>query len=85
MPILSGYVIVQRLFRESSHESQNDDGYFVFRYLLIDIPSMPLFWSLSTNANASFLDSEARNPVRVFVERAPGVRENEPIMRFTSA
>ncbi|KAG1904819.1 TIM21-domain-containing protein [Suillus fuscotomentosus] len=46
----------------------NDDGYFVFRYLLIDIPH-----------------SETRNPVRVFVERAPGVRENEPIMRFTSA
>jgi len=46
----------------------NDDGYYVFRYLLIDIPH-----------------SETRNPVRVFVERAPGVRENEPIMRFTSA
>ncbi|KAG2368756.1 TIM21-domain-containing protein [Suillus spraguei] len=47
---------------------RNDEGYFVFRYLLIDIPN-----------------SETRNPVRVFVERAPGVRENEPIMRFTSA
>ncbi|KAG0703144.1 TIM21-domain-containing protein [Suillus ampliporus] len=46
---------------------RNDEGYFVFRYLLIDIPN-----------------SETRNPVRVFVERAPGVRENEPIMRFTS-
>lgn len=47
---------------------RNDEGYYVFRYLLIDIPN-----------------SETRNPVRVFVERAPGVRENEPIMRFTSA
>ncbi|KAG1755006.1 TIM21-domain-containing protein [Suillus paluster] len=46
---------------------RNDEGYFVFRYLLIDIPN-----------------SETRHPVRVFVERAPGVRENEPIMRFTS-
>ncbi|KAJ8596460.1 hypothetical protein M405DRAFT_726013 [Rhizopogon salebrosus TDB-379] len=46
---------------------RNDEGYFVFRYLLIDIPN-----------------SESRNPVRVFVERAPGVRENEPIMRFTA-
>ncbi|KAG1829230.1 hypothetical protein DFJ58DRAFT_719715 [Suillus subalutaceus] len=47
---------------------RNDEGYFVFRYLLIDLPN-----------------SETRNPVRVFIERAPGVRENEPIMRFTSA
>ncbi|KAF9243861.1 TIM21-domain-containing protein [Melanogaster broomeanus] len=44
---------------------RNDEGYFIFRYLLIDIPN-----------------SESRNPIRVFVERAPGVRENEPIMRF---
>ncbi|KAH7883842.1 TIM21-domain-containing protein [Phlebopus sp. FC_14] len=47
---------------------RNDEGYFVFRYLLIDIPN-----------------SESRNPIRVFVERAPGVRENEPIMRFHSS
>jgi import inner membrane translocase subunit TIM21 len=47
---------------------RNDEGYFVFRYLLIDIP-----------------DSESRKPIRVFVERAPGVRENEPIMRFHSS
>ncbi|KAF8559344.1 hypothetical protein OG21DRAFT_1561708 [Imleria badia] len=47
---------------------KNDEGYFVFRYLLIDIPN-----------------SESRNPIRVFVERAPGVRENEPIMRFHSS
>ncbi|KAL4069433.1 TIM21-domain-containing protein [Scleroderma citrinum] len=44
---------------------RNDDGYFVFRYLLVDIPN-----------------SDARNPIRVYVERATGVRENEPIMRF---
>ncbi|KAH7927361.1 hypothetical protein BV22DRAFT_974095, partial [Leucogyrophana mollusca] len=44
---------------------KNDEGYFVFRYLLIDIPN-----------------SGSRNPVRVFVEQAPGVRENERIMRF---
>jgi len=47
---------------------RNDDGYFVFRYLLIDIPN-----------------SESHNPIRVFVERTPGVRENEPIMRFHSS
>ncbi|KIJ68678.1 hypothetical protein HYDPIDRAFT_173342 [Hydnomerulius pinastri MD-312] len=47
---------------------RNDEGYFVFRYLLIDIPN-----------------SESRNPIRVFVERTPGVRENEPIMRFHSS
>ncbi|KIJ21512.1 hypothetical protein PAXINDRAFT_104697 [Paxillus involutus ATCC 200175] len=47
---------------------RNDEGYFVFRYLLVDIPN-----------------SESRNPIRVFVERAPGVRENEPIMRFHSS
>jgi len=47
---------------------RNDEGYFVFRYLLIDIPN-----------------SETHNPIRVFVERAPGVRENEPIMRFHSS
>ncbi|KAH7915113.1 TIM21-domain-containing protein [Hygrophoropsis aurantiaca] len=44
---------------------RNDDGYFVFRYLLIDIPN-----------------SGSRNPIRVFVEQGPGVRENERIMRF---
>ncbi|KAG6910580.1 hypothetical protein DXG01_009531 [Tephrocybe rancida] len=47
---------------------RNNDGYFVFRYLLIDIPN-----------------SRERNPVRVFVERAPGVRENEPVMRWNSS
>ncbi|KAG6866849.1 hypothetical protein C0991_008785 [Blastosporella zonata] len=47
---------------------RNKDGYFVFRYLLIDIPN-----------------SRERNPVRVFVERAPGVRENEPVMRWNSS
>ncbi|EIW86447.1 hypothetical protein CONPUDRAFT_133877, partial [Coniophora puteana RWD-64-598 SS2] len=47
---------------------RNDDGYFVFRYLLIDFPN-----------------SESRNTVRVFVEKAPGVRETEPIMRWRSS
>ncbi|KAF5337035.1 hypothetical protein D9611_003212 [Ephemerocybe angulata] len=47
---------------------RNKDGYFVFRYLLVDIPS-----------------SRDPNPVRVFVERAPGVRDNEPVMRFVSS
>ncbi|EGO28424.1 hypothetical protein SERLADRAFT_458802 [Serpula lacrymans var. lacrymans S7.9] len=46
---------------------RNDEGYFVFRYLLIDIPN-----------------SGTRNPIRVFVEQGPGVRENEPIMRWHS-
>lgn len=44
---------------------RNDDGYFTFRYLLIDIPS-----------------SEARNSLRIYVDRAPDVREKEPIVRF---
>ncbi|KAF8887979.1 TIM21-domain-containing protein [Gymnopilus junonius] len=46
---------------------KNPDGYFVFRYLLVDIPS-----------------SRHQNPTRVFVERQPGVRENEPVMRWMS-
>ncbi|TFK23088.1 hypothetical protein FA15DRAFT_555821, partial [Coprinopsis marcescibilis] len=44
---------------------RNKDGYFVFRYLLLDLPS-----------------SRDSNPTRVFVERAPGVRDNEPVMRW---
>ncbi|KIY51334.1 hypothetical protein FISHEDRAFT_37276 [Fistulina hepatica ATCC 64428] len=44
---------------------RNADGYFVFRYLLVDLPS-----------------THAHNHVRVFVERAPGVRENEAVMTF---
>ncbi|KAJ2920216.1 hypothetical protein MD484_g81, partial [Candolleomyces efflorescens] len=47
---------------------RNKDGYFVFRYLLVDIPG-----------------SRDPNSVRVFVERAPGVRDNEPVMRFVSS
>ncbi|KAI0050714.1 hypothetical protein FA95DRAFT_1555434 [Auriscalpium vulgare] len=43
-------------------------GYFVFRYILIDIPN-----------------SQGRNPVRVFVERAEGVRENEPVIRWVQS
>ncbi|KAF8971496.1 TIM21-domain-containing protein [Flammula alnicola] len=46
---------------------KNEDGYFVFRYLLVDMPS-----------------SRDPNPVRVFVERQPGVRENESVMRWVS-
>jgi hypothetical protein len=30
------------------------------------------------------LGSRDPNPVRVFVEREPGVRENEPVMRWIS-
>ncbi|KAF9535495.1 TIM21-domain-containing protein [Crepidotus variabilis] len=47
---------------------KNTDGYFVFRYLLVDIPN-----------------SRARNPIRIFVEREPGVRETEPVMRWISS
>ncbi|KAF8898417.1 TIM21-domain-containing protein [Infundibulicybe gibba] len=46
---------------------RNNEGYFVFRYLLVDIPN-----------------SRDRNSVRVFVEKSPGVRENEPVMRWNS-
>ncbi|KDR84830.1 hypothetical protein GALMADRAFT_233247 [Galerina marginata CBS 339.88] len=46
---------------------KDKDGYFVLRYLLVDIPS-----------------SRSTNPIRVFVERQPGVRENEPVMRWVS-
>ncbi|PPQ62806.1 hypothetical protein CVT24_000500 [Panaeolus cyanescens] len=46
---------------------KDQDGYFVFRYLLVDIPN-----------------SRSHNPIRVFVERQPGVRENEPVMRWVS-
>ncbi|KAK7064510.1 mitochondrial import inner membrane translocase subunit tim21 [Favolaschia claudopus] len=30
-------------------------------------------------------NSRTRNPVRVFVERTPGVRDNEPVMRWNSS
>ncbi|KAJ3513557.1 hypothetical protein NLJ89_g2879 [Agrocybe chaxingu] len=46
---------------------KNQDGYFVFRYLLVDIPS-----------------SRDYNPVRIFVERQPGVKDNVPVMRWIS-
>jgi len=46
---------------------RNDEGYFEFRYLLIDIPN-----------------SASRNPLRIFVERSFGVRENEPTIRWNS-
>ncbi|KAH9044768.1 hypothetical protein EDB85DRAFT_2070861 [Lactarius pseudohatsudake] len=44
---------------------RDDSGYFVFRYILIDIPG-----------------SQSRNPLRIFVERTDGVRENEPVVRW---
>ncbi|KAG2023853.1 hypothetical protein CC2G_001460 [Coprinopsis cinerea AmutBmut pab1-1] len=47
---------------------RNKDGYFVFRYLLVDMPH-----------------SKDPNAVRVFVERAPGVRDNEPVMRWVTS
>ncbi|PPQ69627.1 hypothetical protein CVT25_013710 [Psilocybe cyanescens] len=46
---------------------KNANGYFIFRYLLVDIPN-----------------SRDYNPIRVFVERQDGVRENEPVMRWVS-
>lgn len=59
-----------RLFTEGEVHAdlvRNSEGYFTFRYLLIDIPS-----------------TRDRNPLRVFVERGSGVRENEPVMRWNS-
>ncbi|KAJ8514944.1 hypothetical protein ONZ45_g7583 [Pleurotus djamor] len=47
---------------------RNNDGYFVFRYLLIDVPN-----------------SHSRDSARVFVERHPGVRKDEPVIRWDSA
>ncbi|EPQ61441.1 hypothetical protein GLOTRDRAFT_124721 [Gloeophyllum trabeum ATCC 11539] len=44
---------------------KDTDGYFRFRYILVDIPN-----------------SRTRTPIRVFVERASDVRENEPVWRF---
>ncbi|KAL0950806.1 hypothetical protein HGRIS_007571 [Hohenbuehelia grisea] len=46
---------------------RNNDGYFVFRYILIDLPN-----------------SRSRDSVRVFVERAPSVRMDEPVLRWDS-
>jgi mitochondrial import inner membrane translocase subunit TIM21 len=76
----------QKNISQCSYKMQNDEGYFVFRYLLIDIPSTLLFQFVYLPLVPTYptADSESRNPVRVFVERAPGVRENEPIMRFTA-
>ncbi|XP_006454739.1 hypothetical protein AGABI2DRAFT_215207 [Agaricus bisporus var. bisporus H97] len=57
-----------RMFTEGEVHAdliRNSDGYFVFRYLLVDIPN-----------------TRDPNPVRVFVERAPSVRDNEPVMRW---
>ncbi|GLB36445.1 putative TIM21 [Lyophyllum shimeji] len=60
-----------RVFTEGQvHGSfiRNKDGYFVFRYLLIDSPN-----------------SRDPNRARIFVERAPGVRDNEPVMLWNSS
>jgi len=46
---------------------RNEQGYFVFRYLLVDMPS-----------------TGHPNPVRVFIERTPGIGDNEPVMRWSS-
>ncbi|KAJ7456641.1 TIM21-domain-containing protein, partial [Mycena latifolia] len=46
---------------------KNNEGNFVLRYILVDLPN-----------------SRARNSVRVFVERAAGIRDNEPVMRWNS-
>ncbi|KAI6136864.1 TIM21-domain-containing protein [Pisolithus sp. B1] len=69
---------------------RNDDGYFTFRYLLIDIPSTshhaPILVLLKLTWFSWFWlgreGSEARNSLRVYVDRAPDVREKEPIVRF---
>jgi len=45
----------------------NKNGYFEFRYLLVDIPN-----------------SHSWSTRRIFIERADGVRENEPIMSWQS-
>jgi len=45
---------------------RNDDGYFVCRYILVDIPN-----------------SRSRNPIRVFVERTAGVREDVMVLRYS--
>ncbi|KAL0578020.1 hypothetical protein V5O48_003970 [Marasmius crinis-equi] len=46
---------------------RNNDGYFVCRYIMVNIPN-----------------SSTRSPIRIFVERGAGVRDNEPIMRWHS-
>ncbi|KAH9937430.1 TIM21-domain-containing protein [Fomitopsis serialis] len=45
----------------------NDDGYYKFRYLFVDIPN-----------------SRSWSSKRIFVEQAAGVRDNEPIMSWSS-
>lgn len=47
---------------------RNSDGYFVCRYIMVNIPN-----------------SSTRSPIRIFVERGAGVRDNEPIIRWHSA
>ncbi|KAH6917548.1 TIM21-domain-containing protein [Coprinopsis sp. MPI-PUGE-AT-0042] len=67
----SSAAVEDRTFTEGDVHAdlvRNRDGYFVFRYLLVDIPG-----------------SRDSDRVRVFVERAPGVRDNEPVVRWVSS
>jgi import inner membrane translocase subunit TIM21 len=61
---------------------QNNDGYFVFRYLLVDIPSAFLHLTITHLLTRCLADSRTRQRTRVFVERAPGVSEHEPVMHI---
>lgn len=63
---------------------QNSEGYFVFRYLLVDIPSKLSYCSRGLVSETKVPGTRDSNPIRVFVERAPGVRDNEPVMRWIS-
>ena len=63
---------------------QNNEGYFVLRYLLIDIPSTCSEVRETLRFSGNDVGTRDPNPVRVFVERAPGVRDNEPVMRWNS-
>ncbi|KZT74874.1 hypothetical protein DAEQUDRAFT_659963 [Daedalea quercina L-15889] len=45
----------------------DDDGYYKFRYLFVDVPN-----------------SRSWSSKRIFIERSTGVRDNEPIMTWSS-
>src|SRR5258708_18564599 len=73
---------------KSSHGShtytfQDASGYFIFRYILVDLPSR-FFQRIPGDAHdlILFTGSQSRNPLRIFVERTDGVRENEPVVRW---
>jgi mitochondrial import inner membrane translocase subunit TIM21 len=66
----------------------------IFR-IMTDILYADIYWSIYPVSPSqclsilqtlmyAVLDSRARNPIRVFVDRAPGVRENEPVLRWHS-